>query len=139
MSTSVESKLSADRVQALVLECLFRDEELENGKPKNMEDVVEGAGVLRRLGFNKSRVEQHREEIKAMLMELPDEFMASKGGGMTFLNMCTDKHGNHWAEHNTMDALICLGMAIDMVAFPLPREVWSVLPGGVPYVMVKDQ
>jgi hypothetical protein len=56
---------------------------------------------------------------------------------MSFLNACMDRHGNHWAEHQTIDFLLCLGLATDQVAFCLPREIWAALPGGMPYFVVK--
>ena len=37
-----------------------------------------------------------------------------------------------------MDELFQLGVTLDLAAYQLPREMWSVFPGGVPYVVVKD-
>jgi hypothetical protein len=36
-----------------------------------------------------------------------------------------------------MDQLFTLGIAIEKVSFQLPREMWNVLPGGMPYLVVK--
>jgi hypothetical protein len=36
-----------------------------------------------------------------------------------------------------MDELVCLGLAIGRIAFLMPREMWEMLPGGMPYIVVK--
>jgi len=72
-----------------------------------------------------------------MLNQLPDDFKKSGGGGMSFLNICIDKEGNHWTDlHQTMDELVTMGIACQKAAFLMPREMWSVLPGGMPYVVL---
>jgi len=56
---------------------------------------------------------------------------------MSFLNMCIDKNGNQWADlHRTMDELVALGIATGKLSFLIPREMWSILPGGMPYLIV---
>ena len=32
--------------------------------------------------------------------------------------------------------LVVLGIGVGMVAYSLPRDVWNILPGGVPYVII---
>jgi hypothetical protein len=59
-------------------------------------------------------------------------------GGATFLNACVDKNGTQWGEHRNIDQLLCLGIAIGKVSFPMPKEMWSMLPGGMPFVQYKD-
>jgi hypothetical protein len=125
--------LDPERVEAIFKDCLFKE-----GEPT--EPRVEVEGIVNRFGFHPERVEQHSEEIGALLAELPDEFKQSSGGGWTFLNACNDRHGNQWTGlHQRMEQLFALGMATDRVACQLPREMWAVLPGGVPYYIVKDQ
>ena len=75
-------------------------------------------------------------EIIEILGMMPDAFKKSDGGGATFLNLCLDKDGNHWGEHPTIDQMIALGLAIGKVSFPMPREMWSSLPGGMPFVAI---
>jgi len=68
---------------------------------------------------------------------LPDEFHTGKGGGWSFLDACNDRNGAQWTSlHRTMDQLVCLGHAIGAVSFCLPREMWKILPGGMPYFVV---
>ena len=88
--------------------------------------------------FDREKLRENRQAIIDLLYELPTPFRMSMGGGWSFLQACYDKHGHHWAEHPTMDALFCLGIAIDKAAYVLPREAWTVFPGGMPYIYIKD-
>jgi hypothetical protein len=112
------------KVYALVEQCL-------NGE-KSGAQIVQG--IVRTFGFSPTKITEHKDEIRALLAEMPDEFQAGKGGGMSFLNLCVDRDGNQWGEHPTMEALVVLGIAAGMASYPLPRDLWSVLPGGMPYV-----
>ena len=93
-------------------------------------------GIVNDYGFHRGRLAKKREEIIEQLQGLPDEFFADKGGGWSFLNAALDRDGVHWAEHPTMGMLFALGEAIGVVSQPIPREVWSALPGGMPYYVV---
>jgi hypothetical protein len=55
---------------------------------------------------------------------------------MSFLNACMTKDDNQWGEHQNMEQLLALGIAIGYARILLPRNMWSVLPGGVPYFSV---
>lgn len=122
--------LNAARVTEVFVDCLFKDEE-------DKTNYVEAQGVMVHVGFHPGRLEEHKEEILAMLGELPDQFKASGGGGWTFLNACNDKHGNQWTGlHKVMDELFTLGIAIGKVKPNLEREAWKMLPGGMPYYVV---
>ena len=94
----------AERVDDCVKACL-------NGTPDGAL-VVEG--IVRTFGFSPVAVEAHRGEIAALLDEMPPMFHKSGGGGWSFLNLCLDKRGEHWAGHQTMEALCCLGIAAGM-------------------------
>lgn len=123
-------KLNAETVHSTFLECLFKDgESTENHKI--------GEAVQMKVGFNPERLKEKESLIDELLKELPIEFQKSCGGGMSFLNMCNDKEGNQWADmHKTMDELVALGMATGKLSFLMPKEMWSVLPGGMPYLVV---
>lgn len=109
--------------------CLFRDSE-------PIEPRVEVEGCLNRFGFHPERLEAARGEVAEMLALLPDEFQQAKGGGMSFLNACMDRNGNHWAEHRTIDNLVTLGLGLKLVKYCLPRDMWKILPDGMPYFTV---
>jgi hypothetical protein len=125
--------LESKRVAQVFINCLFNEgEDTSNHVPAD--------GIMSKVGFHPGRLEQHKAEIQAMLAELPDEFMASKGGGMSFLNACMDRHGNQWTGyHGTMEQLFQLGLATKAVVCLMPRELWEALPGGMPYYQVKDE
>lgn len=125
-------KLNATAVHDTFMKCLFND-----GEPTDPHVVAEG--VQLRVGFNPERLKDAEPAIVEMLNDLPDQFKEGGGGGWSFLNMCNDKDDNQWADlHQTMDELVTLGVAIGKVSFQLPRELWSVLPGGMPYVVIKN-
>lgn len=124
-------KLSSENVNSTFLKCLFKDGE-------NAKDYKEGQGLRMRIGFNPERLKENEILITEMLNELPDSFKKSGGGGMSFLNMCEDKNGNQWTSlHSIMEQLVCLGNAIGKLSFPMPKEMWNVLPGGVPYLRIE--
>jgi hypothetical protein len=131
------SKLDSERIRVIIMDCLFTDKE---AKDKEQTDkAVLAHGITTNIGFHPERLEGHRQEIEEMLTELPDEFMKSSGGGMTFLNACNDRHGEQWTGlHKTMEELFLLGMGLGRVECPMPRYLWDALPGGVPYYVVDD-
>ena len=61
----------------------------------------------------------------------------SEGQGSSFLNACYDRDGDLWTgDHATMEQLFVLGIAAGMVNCLMPRDMWPVLPGGMPYYSV---
>jgi hypothetical protein len=130
--TADTNALTGDLVNTVFLDCLFKDGEDTAGH-------IVAEGIALTVGFHHGRIEEHRQEIHDMLAELPDEFKTSGGGGYSFLNACMDKHGNQWTGmHQTQEQLVQLGIAIGEVEYCLPREMWSALPGCVPYFTVKQ-
>jgi hypothetical protein len=130
-------ELLPDNVEKTFRDCLFKDGEIENGSPKEPGKLVKCEVIMNNYGLNKDRVELHRQEIIEMLSQLPDQFQEKGGGGWSFLNMCNRKDGEQWTGlHSVMEELVALGMAIERVKFQMPREMWGVLPGGMPYLVV---
>lgn len=133
------SKLTAKRVDELILACMYKDEELSDPTVPP-EGAVMVEGITARFGFHPERLNKHKHEIKELLLELPDTFMVSgEGKGWSFLNACMDKHGNHWGEHRNIEALLVLGIAVGVAKFVMPRSFWPMMPGGMPYVQVLDE
>jgi hypothetical protein len=88
--------------------------------------------------LDKGRLNSNRPAILAMLSEMDDSFMDDGGGGMSFLNLCQDRHGALWTGmHQTCDRLLAMGVGLGLVEFPFPRELWDALPGALPYVQIK--
>jgi len=128
--------LTRTRVTEVIMDCLFKEDEILNGAPKNPEDLVPVEGIINNMGLHKGRLASHRQEIQDMLRELPEEFHKESGGGMSFLNACIDREGNQWGQHRDMEALFVLGLGLGVVRYCLPREAWAMLPGGMPYLVV---
>jgi len=125
-----DSKLSAQRVNEIFLDCLFRGDETTPGN-----GFVEA--VRLKVGFHLARLEAHKAETMELLLQLPDEFRKSSGGGWSFLNACITKQGNQWGEHSDVDKLLALGIATDQAQIQIAREFWPVVPGGLPYFVVQ--
>lgn len=126
-------ELTPTNVEQTFNECLFKQGE-------DTTNYIESCAVMMRVGFHPERIEEKRKDIEEMLLQLHDNFKQSIGGGWTFLNACLTKTGDQWTgEHQTMDCLVALGLAIKKVEFQMPREFWSSMPGGMPFFMVKDK
>lgn len=122
-------KLEASAVQQIYEKCL-----LDEG---NMAESVVVEGIVYTSVFHKGRLEEHKAHIMELLMELPDTFRDNVGGGWSFLSGCIDLAGRQWAEQPTVDMLFQLGIATGQGAYLMPREFWHLLPGNVPYYVVK--
>ena len=127
-------KLTSKNVETIFIDCLFNKDELKDGNPP--EDAVMVEGVINKFGFHPKRLESHWQEIRKLLMELPENFQSGKGGGWSFLNACMDKDGHQWGEHRNIEQLLALGIATKQVKIQLPRDMWKVLPGGMPYFCI---
>ena len=126
------NKLNSESVTEILKYCLFQENEPTT-------DAVIVKGVVSSFGFHPARLETKKQEIGDLLSELPIEFQDEKsggGGGYSFLGGCMTKDGEQWGEQKNVDELLCLGLAIKRVMFPLPETVWFALPGGVPYFIV---
>lgn len=130
------TKLSAARVHAIMMDVLFKPDEIPADKSLPANAVV-AEGIQVKFGFHKERLERHRAEMIEMLGDLPDEFHEGKGGGWSFLNACNTRDGEQWADlHKTVNELFCLAIALGLAKWLMPRELWGSLPGGMPYVVV---
>lgn len=122
--------LTSQAVDDLMRKCLFKDGEA-------MDDAIKVEGVVNNYAFHPGRIAESTNEISEILSELPNEFQASGGGGWSFLNACDDKYGNQWTGlHQQQERLFALGIAAGKARWLLPREMWKVLPGGMPYISV---
>lgn len=132
--------LTSWKVQRMALDC--------TSEPGEAGLIVEG--VLRTFSFRPDRIEGHRAYIGAALAELPHQFRSGElggGGGWTFLNACgrhpyTDDNAGRaelWTGlQSLVETLIALGIAAGKAHWLMPREFWSMMPGGVPYVVVTE-
>lgn len=121
--------IQISELQDVMRHCLYKEgEDASNGK--------EIKGVINGYLLNPDRVKEKKPQIDAMLVQLPDEFMKSKGGGWSFLQACETRDGELWGQHVDIEALVVLGIAAGSVEYLAPREMWGSLPGGMPYFAV---
>jgi hypothetical protein len=97
-------------------------------------------GILHDYAFSPTRLEAERGNITAMIAELPDEFLASKGGGWTFLNLCMARDGRQWTGlHLVQERFLALAGGLGLASIMMPREMWEIFPGSMPYVHLRDE
>ena len=145
------TELTAQNVQNVVMNCLLKDQEL----PKIPEEIIQdeqavldflqkagvncvpGHGAMLHAFFHKGRLEESAGQIKDMLRQLPEAFDANgEGGGHSFLCACVNRQEELWGQHRDVDALLTLGIAAGLVRYLLPRDMWHVLPGQLPYFCI---
>lgn len=128
MTETSAVELSPAAVEALFLAC-----------ESPVGEGVEVEGVAHTAWFRPDIIEALHGVIRSLLVQLPEQFMESDGGGWSFLNACQNRADEQWTGlHSVMEELFMLGMAAGYVTCQLPREFWSVLPGGMPYYVVHD-
>lgn len=138
-------KIDPEAVEAVLKDCLYREEEapelvevpLKERGGRLPEGCVQVGGILSSYGFHPQRLESHREQVKEWLALLPTEFRKTGGGGWSFLNACYQANGEQWTGlHVRMEQLFCLAIGLELAAWRMPRDMWSVLPEGMPYVVI---
>ena len=125
----------AKQVSEILNDCLYTDAEL-GAEQEVPADSLIGDGIIRKFAFHPSRLEARREDVRSLLNQMSDEFHVGKGGGMSLLRMCIANDGSHWGEQLDCGNLVALGTALRMASLPFPREMWDILPGNLPYVLI---
>lgn len=121
-------ELSSDNVQALLADCMGEDGNNPNG--------ITVEGVINTYWLDKAKLETHRQELRSMIEQLPNEFLADGGGGWSFLNLCMRRDGEQWTGlHLMQERFYVMAAGLGMAKIQLPREMWSALPGSVPYMV----
>jgi hypothetical protein len=127
-----DSPLSVEHVCQVFAQCLA------HGAESHPTVTVEG--ILHTANFAMNELERRKAEIGGMLAQLPLEFQPRADGGAdgwSFLNACNDRDGRQWTgEHMIMEQLFLLGIATGQAKWCLPRDMWEVLPGQMPYIAV---
>jgi len=139
-------ELTSENLQGVTKDCMPEEGEITSAQAQDILDgkvesdkfVVLIKGIVSTFAFVKEKITKHEEDIRSMLSELPENFRQDKGGGWTFLNACNRADGVQWTGlHRDMEALFCLGIAAGLAEWTMPREMWEVMPGGMPYVAIK--
>lgn len=117
----------------IFLDCLFKDEEVVDGKPTS--EPVYVYGVINNVGFHKERLESHRKEVQEMVDQLADTFDVSD----SFLNLCIDKNGNHWGEHRSCEQLMLLAVGLEIMEYQVdPKQAKLIMPSNMPILKRKN-
>lgn len=126
-------ELTPTAVKAILLDCFFKPEEIPD-PTKAPPGAVLVQGIANSFGLHPERLESHRDEVKALVAELPEKFK----DGASFAEMCEDRNGRQWTDfHRDMEALVVLGLGLKLMMLPFDNPLtWGVLPGGLPYVKV---
>ena len=123
-------KLTVQNVEDIFRDCLT---ESQSNAP-----TIIGEGVKMNVAFDPEKLHARKADIISMLSHCSKDFFVNGGGGMSFLNLCVDNEDNLWAGmHSNVDQLVCLGNAIGKVKFLMPRDMWPILPGGMPYIAIE--
>ena len=126
--TLANMELTAENVEKIYKECHC---------DKGSKNSITIEGIQNSDTYNKTSLEKHKDDIKNMLNQLPDNFKKSAGGGWSFLNMCMRKDDYQWTGlHRTMEKLMTMGIATKQVEYLLPSNMWGILPAGMPYIAI---
>jgi hypothetical protein len=134
--------LNNERLDAVMTEVMLSEAEAES--PETV--CIPGYGIIHHFAFKPERLEARAEDIHQMLLELgpsyrqvSDDHPENKGG-MSFLNMCMTESGVQWTGlHAQQEKLFALGCASGWAISPMPKIVWHMLPGGMPYFIVLNE
>ena len=117
----------SELTQKAFMDCLFK-------KGEDTTNHVKVEGLTSMFGLHPQRLEEKRELVLALLAELPAEFKE----GWTFLNLCTTKDGEQWTDmHRICEQMVVMAIGLGLMEYCIPREMWKILPGGVPYLIIK--
>lgn len=123
--------ISSTKVTEIFEDSLFKQEEVVNGKP--IVEPIKADGITCTIGFHPERLNNHKKEIEELLDELPKEFK----DGWSFLNLCQTNKWNTWTgNHQVCEQLMVLSLAVNKMSYCFPKEMWPILPGGVPYIQI---
>ena len=131
--------LTAENVTAVLLDCMFKDDELTEEKlPKAGIEYIIVEGVVANFGFVRTRLESHRQDVVDFISQLHPNFLsAAEGGGdgWSFLQLPFKGQDNEqWGEQMSAQELYVLAKGLKLAKDILPRPMWIMFEGGVPYI-----
>ena len=127
-------ELTSDNVHRIFLSSLFTG----NPSQEDLKRTKYVDSVMLKIGFDSAKLKENESDIIELLEQLPKEFKQSEGGGYSFLFGCMTQNNHQWGEQIRVDELVSLGLGIEKIEFLFPRDMWSILPGGVPYFVYND-
>ena len=132
------TELNTENVDRIFADCMFHShEECKKEGLHFFVRSIQNPNVY--VEFHPERIENHRMEIREMLLQLPDAFFKDKGGGASFLQAACTKNGELWTGfHTEVEKLCLLGLASKQMRLLTPdTDIWQMLPGGMPYLRVE--
>jgi len=137
MTSDNKIVIDPSEVEAAFRDCLYRDEELDSQAKMPPEGTVVVQGIVNTFGFHPVRLEAKRPKVTMWLRALPKKFRQNVGDGWSFLNACNQENGRQWTGlHLRMEQLFCLAVGLKLAKCLMPRDMWSTLPGGMPYYVI---
>lgn len=128
------------RINEVLLSSMFKTKEESEEYIASGGELVISEGITATFGFHPDRLKENKEKIKALVIELVlSAFLRPSGGlGNSFLYLVFKEDETTWGEHTDAEALLVLAQALGWAGYCLPRPMWKVFPGGLPYVWFND-
>ena len=136
--TTDELVINSQEVEKAFLECLYRPNEVKDLKEGEApKDAVIVEGIQTKFGFHPVRLEKQRAKVIEWLKALPHQFRRNAGGGWSFLEACNQENGVLWTGlHQRVEQLFCMAVGLKLAECQMPRDMWAMLPGGLPYYAI---
>ncbi|MGZ3773013.1 MAG: hypothetical protein ACXVCY_04505 [Pseudobdellovibrionaceae bacterium] len=84
-------------------------------------------------------VSKYKSELINLISQVDKKFLVDstepEAGGYTMLGLTRNALGEEWFDYPTAERFVIICMAIGKAKYCFPRERWSELLGGVPYVV----
>lgn len=130
--------IDPEEVDKAFNQCFYTEKEITSFVDGKLpEDAVIVEGIVNKFAFHPRRLEAQRGKVAGWLKLLPNKFKKNGGGGCSFLQACVQEDGRQWTGlHLRMEQLFCLGMGLDLVQCQIPRKMWPMFPGGMPYYVI---
>ena len=100
----------------------------------NIATAISVEGIVHTYMFNPERLEKMRASILEVVAMLPERF----NQGYTFLDLCKTKDDELWTDNQFVsEQLVVMSIGLGLMEYCFSRDVWKMLPGGVPYIIVR--
>lgn len=126
-------KLTIENVEKIFFDCFLPENYTDDTK------VILVNAVTGNFGFDPEKIEKHAADIQQMISQLSSKF-DEVNGGYSFMNLPFKGETDElWGEQINGDHLMALGLASGWMMLTFEeRDMWSILPGAVPYVYRLD-
>ena len=122
-------------LMATMIEEDFVNCQLNEGEDKT--NSIEVEGLDQKFNFNLIRLESHREFIKKIIDEMPEEFLKE---GESFLKLTVTSGGYQWTtNHKRCEQFVVMAIGLGLAEYVYPKETWIDFPGGLPIVKFKKE